>query len=162
LFDYVKQLVEALEAELQAKLFTIDMLGPEVFTYLDTNGVKLDEIARALRNYEVDPKPSASRSMDIYESFVHLIAGQNGVDVSKPKGLSEWVESLKSKKLIASNLLLLHHGLIGIRNMTHHNPDSETGKAWNITKQAALVSTLVVPIIMRTTYLYIMKKEQEF
>jgi hypothetical protein len=161
-FDYVKKLVEALEAELQAKLFTIDMLGPEVFAYLDNNEIKLDDMAKALRNYETDPKPSASRSLDIYERFVHTIAKERGVDVQKSKGLMEWVDGLRSKGDLAANLLHLCHGMVGVRNMTHHDPDSETGQPWHISMKGALTSTLLVSITIRTMYLYIMQRKQEF
>jgi hypothetical protein len=160
--DYVKKLVDALEAELQAKLFTIDMLGPEVFAYLDHNSIKLDDIAKALRNYESDPKPSASRSLEVYERFVYNIASERNVNVQKPKGLMEWIDGLRSQRDIPSNLLLLCHGMVGMRNMTHHNRDSETGHAWHVSKQAALTTTLLVAIVIRTLYLYIVQRKQEF
>ncbi len=161
LVDYAKKLVEALEAELQAKLFTIDMLSPEVFTYLDNNNVKLDDLAKALRNYESDPKPSAGRSLEIYERFIHLTAASRGVDFTQAKDLSGWVDALRSKDDLCKNLLNLSKGMVALRNMTHHNPDGETGKEWNISKQAALVSSLFVPITIRTTYLYVNQRKQE-
>lgn len=167
LIDHAKKLVEALEAELQAKLFTIDMLGPEIFTYLDKNDVKLDDMAKALRNYETDPKPSASRALEIFERFVHTIAKERGVDVQKPKGLMDWVDGLHSQRNpqtprdLPSNLWHLARGMVGLRNMTHHNPDSETGQPWNISKQAALTSTLLTPITIRSMYMYIVQRRQE-
>jgi len=161
LVDYVKKLVEALEAELQSKLFTIDMLGPEVFTYLDSSGIKLDDVAKALRNYETDPKTSAGRSLEIFEKFVHTLAGQKGVNNQKPTGLMNWVDGFQRQDL-PSNLLHVCHGMVGMRNMTHHNPDVETGHEWNISKQAALTSTLLVPIVIRAVYLYASARKQEF
>jgi hypothetical protein len=161
LFDYAKRLVEALEAELQAKLFTIDMLGAEVFAYLDSNNIKLDDLAKALRNYESDSKPSAARSLELYERFVHTLANQKGVNVQKPTGLMNWVDGFERKDL-PSNLLHVCHGMVGIRNMSHHNPDVETGKPWAISKQAALTSTLLVPIVIRSMFLSISKAEYEF
>jgi hypothetical protein len=168
LFDYVRKLVEALEAELKAKLFSIDMVGPEIFAYLDNNEIKLDDLAIALRNYETDPKHSAGRALEIFERFVYTIATQRGVDPQKSKGLMEWIDGLRATKNpegerdLASNLLLLCHGMVAMRNMTHHDPDSETGRVWNISKQAALTSTLMVPIVLRTIHLYVMQRKQEF
>lgn len=163
LADYVKKLEESLEAEIRAKVFAIDMLGPEVFAYLDANGVSLTDIALALRNYEVDPKPSANRACETFELFINKLAQEKGVIIQKSHPtLNEWVEGLRSQGQIASNLLLACHGLVGIRNMTHHNPDSETGKTWNISKQAALTSTLLVPILIRSVYLYANQRGQEF
>jgi len=161
LFDYVKRLIEVLEAELQTKLLTIEMLGPEIFAYLDNNDIKLDDLAKALRNYEADPKPSASRSLDIFEIFVHTLAKDRGVNVDRPKGLMDWVDGIRAKKDLPSNLLHVLHGMVGLRNITHHNPDSETGKPWNITPQAALTSTLLVPITIRSAYLYAVQRKQE-
>ena len=163
LADYVKKLVESLEAEISAKIFTIDMLGPEVFAYLDSQGISLTDIAQALRNYEKDPKPSASRACEIFEAFIHSLAQTKGIFVPKPRPtLNDWCEGLRSQKEVPSNLLLACHGLVGIRNMTHHNPDAETGRPWNISKQAALTSTLLVPILIRSVYLYSTQRNQEF
>jgi len=163
LADYVKKLVEALEAEIRAKIFAIDMLGPEVFTYLDSRGIGLSDIAHALRNYESDPKPSASRSCEVFEAFIHSLVETKQVSIQKPRPtLMDWCEGLRGRREIAANLLLVCQGLVGIRNMTHHNPDSETGKLWNISKQAALTSTLLVPIVIRSVYLYSMQRNQEF
>lgn len=161
LLDYVKQLVNALEAELQSKLFTIDMLGPEVFAYLDENGIKLDDLAKALRNFEADPKTSAGRSLDVFERFIHTLATAKGVNTQKPTGLMNWVDGF-ARSDMPSNLLHISHGMVGIRNMTHHNPDVETGKPWNISKQASLTSTLLVPIVIRAIYLQVNQKKQEF
>jgi len=163
LADYVRKLIESLEAEIRAKIFTIDMLGPEVFAYLDSQGIGLTDIAQALRNYEVDPKPSASRSCEVFEAFIYSLAQTKGVSVPKPRPtLMDWCDGLRAQKEISANLLLVCHGLVGIRNMTHHNPDSETGKVWNISKQAALTSTLLVPIVIRSVYLYSTQRNQEF
>ncbi len=161
--DYIKRLMESLEAEISAKIFTIDMLGPEVFAYLDGQGISLTQIAYALRNYESDSQHSAARSTEVFEAFMHALIQTKGIQIPKPRQtLMDWVEGLRSNKEIPANLLLACQGLVGIRNMTHHNPDSETGLSWNISKQAALTSTLLVPITIRSVYLYAMQRKQEF
>lgn len=161
LFDYAKRLVESLEAELQAKLFTIDMLGAEVFAYLDSNDIKLDDLAKALRNYESDPKPSAARSLETYEKFVHSLANLRGVNMQKFTGLMGWVDGFERKD-IPANLWQVCHGMVGLRNMSHHNPDAETGRTWDISKQAALTGTLLVPIVIRSMFLSAVKNQYEF
>ena len=38
------------------------------------------------------------------------------------------------------NHVHLCHGIGSIRNMTHHDPDKETGKSWTFTPQDAIIS----------------------
>ena len=157
----VKKLLEALEADLPSKLFAIDMLTPEVFSFLDTKGIKLDELAKALRNYESDPKPSAGRSLELYEAFIHAIATERKIDLTGTKDLSGWIDKLRGNDDLSANLLNFCKGMAALRNMTHHNPDAETHKEWRISGQGALASTLFVPISIKAVYLYTMERKQE-
>lgn len=161
LTQYVKKLLDALEAELRAKVFAIDMLGSNVFAYFDQKGLSLNDFATALRNYEADPKPSAGRALETFEAFVYAIADDKGIPVQKPKTLSEWCDGLRAKREIPSNQLLLCHGLIGARNMTHHNPDAETGQPWIISRQAALTFILLSIVAIRSVYMYVDNRTQE-
>jgi len=38
----------------------------------------------------------------------------------------------------------------------------KTGKEWNFTPQGAIISTLIVPTMIRSVYLYWKEKKQEF
>jgi hypothetical protein len=49
-----------------------------------------------------------------------------------------------------------------MRNMTHHDPDKETALPWAITKEGALITTLLVPVIMRSMHHYMTERKQTF
>lgn len=161
--EYVMRLLKAFEAELKAKFFIIDMLGPEVFAYLDQKHISLDEITSALLEYESDTKDAASRATQTFELFLWRLAEDAGVDPKtlKGAGVIEIAEALRAQKGMLSKHIHLCHWLGSIRNMTHHHPDKETGKTWNMSKQGALLSTLFVPVAIRSLYLYSKEQKQE-
>jgi hypothetical protein len=161
--EYVMRLLKAFEAELKAKFFIIDMLGPEVFAYLDQKHIGLDEITSALLEYESDTRGAASRATQTFELFLWRLAEDAGVDpkILKGAGIIEIADALRAQDGLLSKHIHLCHWIGSIRNMTHHGPDKETGKTWDISKQGALLSTLFVPAAVRSLYLYSKERKQE-
>ena len=160
--DYVMRLLGAFQADLNARIFLIDMLGPEVFANLIKSGVGLDDLATALLDYEVDSIGAAAKATKTLELVLWRMAESSGIDLSETKGLMEVADELRKKKEILVNQLHIAHGLGGIRNMVHHDPDKSTGEPWYITKQGALLTTLLVPTLVRSLYLYRTEKKQVF
>jgi len=160
--EYVHRLLRAMEAELKIKLFLIDMLGPDVFAYLDTKDIKLDNLSDALGTFESDPRSAATKSTLTLENFLFKLGEDVGVSVSKANGVIELVDRLKG----ADKILLKHqqigYGLGAIRNMCSHDPEKDTGKSWTITQAGGLLTTLSVPVAIRSMYLYHTEKKQEF
>jgi hypothetical protein len=161
--EYVARLLKAFEAELKAKVFIIDMLGPEVFAYLDRKQISLDELTAALLEYESDTKAAASRATQTFELFLWRLAEDAGIDPKTLRGAGtiEIADALRAQKCLLGKHLHLCHCLGSIRNMTHHDPDKETGKIWDMSKQGALLSTLFVPAVIRSLYLFSKEKKQE-
>jgi len=160
--EYVMRLLRAFEAELKAKVFLIDMLGPDMFAYLEQKRIGLDDLTMALFDYEVDPKGAASKATQTFELFLWRLGEDAGVDVARFKGPIEIADAIRTGKIILANHSHLCHGIGGIRNMTHHDPDKETGQPWVISKQGALLVTLLVPAAIRSLYMYFKQKKQEF
>jgi hypothetical protein len=63
--EYVMRLLKAFQADLKARLFIIDMLGPETFAYLDGLGVGIDDLTSALLEYETDSKVPPQRQQGL-------------------------------------------------------------------------------------------------
>jgi len=160
--EYVMKLLKAFEAELKAKVFLIDMLGPEVFSYLSQRGIDIGDLTTALLEYETDPKGAARKATQIFELFLWRLGEESGVDVSKCSGPIELADAIRGEKHMLSNHNHITHGIGGIRNMSHHSPDKETAQPWVISKQGALLSTLLIPAVIRSLYLYFKEKRQEF
>jgi hypothetical protein len=157
--------LRATEAELKAKLFLIDLLGPEVFAYLDTKGIKLNNLSDALGEFEKDPRGAASKSTLTLELFLYNLAQDTGTNVSGANGVIELIDRLRNNgmnpKILAKHQQI-GYGLGGIRNICSHDPDKESGKSWTVTPTGGLLTTLLVPAVVRSLYLYHAERKQEF
>lgn len=162
--EYVKGLLKALRASLQASIFLIETMSQQAFAYLSEKDVGIEELTNALLNYETEPKSSANKATQTFEHFLFKVGEDIGADVKNRNGIMEYAEAIRSvdKKVILTNQLHLCHGIGALRNMSHHSPDKETGNAWTFTAQGAIISTLIVPTMIRSLYLNWKETKQEF
>jgi hypothetical protein len=160
--EYVESLLRALKAKLQASIFIIETMSQQAFAYLTEKGIDIEDLADALINYEKDPKLSASKACQTFEHFLFKLGEDIGADVGACNGIIEYADAIRGKNAILKNQLHLSHGIGGLRNMAHHAPDKETGKLWIFTPQGAIISSLWVPTMIRSVYLYWKEGKQEF
>jgi len=160
--EYVKNLLKALQDELKAGIFIIETLSPPAYAYLTEKGISITDLSKALVNYEKNPKPSANSASQTFEFFLYKLDEDIGANVTACKGLIELANEIRSKRAILSNHAHICHGIGGLRNITSHTPDNETGKPWSITPQGALSSLLCVPTTIRSIYLFWKEQKQEF
>lgn len=162
--EYVESLIKALRANLQASIFLIETMSPPAYAYLTEKKIEIDDLSNALLNYETDPKGSANKACQTFEHFLFAYGEDTGADVRACDGTMEYANEIRGtgKSNILTNQLHLCHGIGALRNMSHHNPDKETGNEWNFTPQGAIISTLIVPTMIRSIYLYWKEKKQEF
>lgn len=160
--EYVENLLKALRAELQARIFIIETMSQRAFAYLAERGVDISDLADALINYEKDPKVSAYKACRTFEHFLFKLGEDAGANVSICNGIIEYADAIRGQNTILKNQLHLCHGIGGLRNMADHDPDKETGKTWVFTPQGAILSALMVPTMIRSLYLYWKEKKQEF
>jgi hypothetical protein len=160
--EYVESLMKALRAELQASVFLIETMSQQAFVYLTEKGIGIEDLSDALINYENDPKISASKTCQTFEHFLFKIGEDVGADVGRCSGVIEYADAIRGQNQILKNQLHICHGIGGMRNMSHHDPDKETGKPWNFTPQGAIIASLIVPSAIRSIYLYWKEKKQEF
>jgi hypothetical protein len=162
--EYVESLIKALRAELQARIFLIETMSQQAFVYLTEKRIGIEDLSEALINYEKAPKTSAYKATQAFEHFMFKFGEDVGIDVTTCSGIAEVADKIRGmpQKNILLKQLHICHGISGLRNMAHHDPDKETMKPWVFTPQGAIISTLIVPTMMRSLYLYWKEKKQEF
>lgn len=160
--NYVKDLLKALDGELHAKMFLIDTLNPEVYNYLTSLGLDISELAKALIEYEKNPKPSLDRASQFFEAFLHKFGIDIKINLQGKNGVNELVKALSDQGIILPNQKNLGNGLGGCRNISAHGVDKDTQKAWNISPQASLAGMLLIPAVIRSYYFHVKKQQQEF
>ena len=160
--EYVESLIKALRAELQASIFLIETMSQQAFVYLTEKKIGIEDLSDALINYEIDPKTSTYKACQTFEYFLFKLGEDVKANVSTCNGVIEYADAIRGQNEILKNQLHLCHGIGGLRNMAHHDPDKETGKPWSFTPQGAIISSLIVPTMIRSLYLYWKEKKQEF
>jgi len=160
--EYVKSLLKALKADLQANIFIIEMMSQQAFTYLTKKDIRIEDLSSALVSYESDPKTSVNKVCQTFEHFLFKFGEDVGADVSNLRGIIQYAEAIRGKNGILNNQLHLCNSIGGLRNMAHHDPDKETGQIWNFTPYGAIISSLIVPTMIKSLYLYWKEKKQEF
>ncbi len=160
--NYVKDLLKALDSELHAKMFLIETLNPEVYNYLTSLEMDISELAKALIEYEQDPKQSLNRASQFFEIFLAKFGIEITTSLQGKNGVNEMVKALSDNGKILTNQKNLGNGLGGCRNISAHGVDKETQKEWNVSPQASLSAMLLIPAVIRSYYFYVKKQQQEF
>jgi len=160
--EYVASLVKALTANLQASIFLIETMSPPAYAYLTEKGIGIEDLSNALINYETDSKASANKACQTFEHFLFKLGEDVGANVKGCNGIIEYADAIRGQNMILKNQWHLCHGIGGLRNIAHHDPDRETTKPWTFTPQGAIISTILVPTMIRSIYLYWKEKKQEF
>jgi hypothetical protein len=161
---YVEDLLTSLASDFRSKLFVIDRLTNELFTYLTEKNISIQDLVDALREYENKPDESVFNASKLFEQYLYKLGEDNHVPVTRCLGIIQLIEALRNNNppLLLGNQRNVCFGAGGIRNISDHGVDRETGKPWKINPDTALVSVLMIPIVMRSVYLYNTKSAQEF
>ena len=161
---YVEELLSSLKSDFRSKIFVIDRLTNELFQYLTKKGISIQDLVDGLREFEKKPDESVFNASKLFELYLYKLGEDNNVPVSQCQGIIQLVDALRhnSPPLLLGNQRNVCYGAGGVRNMSDHGVDRETGKPWKINSDSALVSVLIIPIIMRSIHLYNMKGTQEF
>jgi hypothetical protein len=156
--------MKAMRADLQAKIFLIETMSQQAFAYLTEKGINIEDLSEALVNYEKDSQTSANKACQTFEHFLFKLGEDVGVNVKTCNGIIEYADTIRSARndVILRNQWHVCHGIGGLRNMAHHSPEKETGNEWNFTPQGAIISSLIVPTMIRSLFLYWKEKKQEF
>lgn len=159
---YVKELLKALDSEFTAKIFFVNILSPEVYSFLNSLDLDIDELSKALISYEDDPKTAMGKALSFFENFLHKFGNELGVNLAGKMGVNGLVKELFEKGKILKNQESIGNGLGGCRNISAHGVDKDTQKEWVITPQAALSTIILVPVTIRSYFSFGKQNEQIF
>lgn len=159
--DYVENLKNMLNSDLEAKNLISSLLSSQVVAYFAKKGVNFNRPAEALVEIKKDPKTSLYKIFEFAETCLYQLGDDLGASVQTANGLGELVNAIRSQKGILKNPTNLGVGLGSLRNMTNHGPDKDTGKTWDITEEASLGASLLVLRYIRSVYLQSKQKIQE-
>lgn len=160
---YVEDLLSSLTSDFRSKIFLVDRLTSELYKYLVEKQIDLQILVDALRQYESKPDEAIFNASKVFEYFLYKLGEEKKINVSGCKGLIELIEALRQKPpVILGNQRNVAIGIGGIRNICDHGVDRETGKCWKINGDGALAAILLIPIVMRSIYIYDRNKNQEF
>jgi hypothetical protein len=162
--EYIESLMKALRADMQAKIFLIETLSQQVFIYLTQKNIGLEDLSDALIKYETDSEISINKASQTFEHFLYKLGEDTKVNMKSCNGIIQYSDTIRSNSngVILNNQNHICHGIGGLRNMSHHDPDKETGKEWTFTPQGAIIASLLVPTTIRSIYLYWKEQKQEF
>ena len=159
--DYVENLNKSLKDEFKATSLIISILSNEAYLYFSKKGIDFTRASKALSEIKKDPKDSLFKIFEFVESCLFNFGKEFGANVESTNGVSQLVQELRSKNLLLLNPTHLGTGLGGLRNMTNHGPDKETGKPWDFTYESVLGTALLAISYLKMVYLYQDKKQQE-
>lgn len=151
--DYVENLRKMLNSDLEAKNLISSLLSTEVVTYFSKKGIDFNRPSKALIEIKTDPKASLYKIFEFAETCLYAFGNDIGANVQKANGIAELVDAIRSQKAILGNPTNLGKGLGGIRNMSNHGPDKDTGKVWVFTEEAALGCSLLIFRYLRSIFL---------
>jgi len=157
--QYLKELLESLDAEIKTKIYLANKLTEYVYGYLGHD--EIEHLARALMRHERNPRNSIADSGRALEDFLRRISFESGHDVSALQGITSITEYIGSKdrKLIHEKQKKILIGLAAIRNLASHSKDSKTLESWRISPDFAIEVILVTVSLIRSLYYYIKKGE---
>jgi len=160
--DYITNLKNFLNSEIEAKKLIQQLLGNKTFTYFSNKGIDFNKPARALVEIKKDPKTSFYHIGEFLELCLYALGDDIGANVSSAHRIGQLVTELRRhNRSISSNQTSIGVGLGSLRNMSNHGPDQDTGNPWNFTEESSFGGALLGIRLLRSLYEYHFNQIQE-
>jgi len=160
--DYITNLKNFLNSEIEAKKLIQQLLGNEAFTYFSNKKIDLNKPAKALVEIKKDPKTAFSHICEFLELCTYALGNDIGASVKTAHGIGQLVTEMRTlNKSISGNQTSIGIGLGSLRNMSNHGPDQDTGKPWKFTEETSFGGALLGIRLLRSLYEYHFNKIQE-
>jgi hypothetical protein len=156
--EYVRELLEALESDIKARVYIARKLGDEVFGYLRQDEV--DYITKALRKHEEDPRNSVDDAGRAFEDFLRRLAIDNKVDVCDCTGIGQIADRLLSEKKILDKQHKMCMHINSVRIAAAHGKEPKTLEPWKINADAVLEIILTILTTIRSIHSYVFKQDR--
>jgi hypothetical protein len=161
--ELVERLEEAVRDEMKASFFVVDSMGPSTYAFFANSGISVKGMADSLLNYDNDPKGYSGKASETFELFLYRLGENSGAKMQGLKGPTQYAQALRNiGKIPSNNLLNFCQGIGALRNICRHAPDTDTGTEWTISKNGALATVLLMPVVIKAIHLNVTEGKQEF
>jgi len=157
--EYIKELLEAMENDIKARVYIASKLGERVFGYLKHDEIEF--LVLAIRKHEEEPRNAIDDSGRAFEDFLRRLGTDCKLDMSPCKGIGELSEALKGANLIDQKHLEICKGLNSIRLAAAHSKDRKTNIPWKINPDSAIEAILLSLTMIRSLHKFVFDKIQE-
>ncbi len=151
--EYIRDLLQAMEHDIKARIYIATKLGENVFGYMKQD--EIDFLVKAIRTHQKDPRNSIDDAGRAFEDFLRRVIIDKQIDASRCKGVTELAECLKGGKLIDQKQLEICQGIGSIRVAAAHNKDRITVEPWQINPDAAIETILLALTMIRSIHNYV-------
>jgi len=158
--EYIRELLQAMENDVRARVYIANKLGEEVFGYIQQD--ETDLLVQSIREHRTNPKHSIDIGGQALEDFLRRLATDNSVDVTTKTGIQQLADSLIGAKLITIKHLEICKAINSFRIAAGHNKDRTSMEKWTLNPDAAIECILLTLTIIRSTHNYMFKKIQMF
>lgn len=155
---YLKNLQDAIEDEMKARLFIASKLRARTFAFLSE--AEKTYAVSAMLKHRTQPEDAVKDAEKCFESFLTRLAVADQVNISGVSGIEQLGNALKSVDSILEQhrKLCSYHAVF--RNAADHALDKVTLKPWNIEADSALEIILSTLTAMRSMHSYVDSKDQ--
>jgi uncharacterized protein YmfQ (DUF2313 family) len=156
--EYLKELLEALESDIKARIYMENKLTDEVFGYLQYDEIEF--LVKAIRNHQKDARASIEDMGKAFEDFLRRLGNDKKVDMTKSSGIAQCAYSLKGADLITQKHLEVCEHINTFRLAAAHSKEKQTLEAWKINPDAAIEVILTALTAIRSIFIYVFRNRQ--
>lgn len=127
--EYIRDLLEAMEHDVKARVYVATKLGWNVFGYMRQDEV--DFLVKSIRTQH-SPRNSIDDAGWAFEDFLRRVIIDKEKDASGCTGITQLAEHMKGEKLIDQKQLEICQAIGSIRIAAAHSKGRVTVEAWKI------------------------------
>jgi len=158
--EYIRELLEAMEHDIKARMYIATKLGDNVFGYMRQD--EIDFLVKSIRTHQKSPRNSIDDAGRAFEDFLRRVLLDKEKDASDCKGITELAERMKGEKLVDQKQLEICRAIGSIRVAAAHSLDRLSNEAWTINPDAAIETILLTITMIRSVHVYVFLNIQTF
>ena len=158
--EYIRELLEAMEHDVKARVYIAGKLGEDVFGYMQQD--ELDLLVKAIREHQSDPRDAMDDCGKAFEDFLRRLGDEKSVNVSSRTGIQQLADAIIGKKLITVKHLEICKAINSFRIAAGHNKDKTSMEKWELNPDAAIECILLLLTTIRSIHNYVFKQIQMF
>lgn len=148
--EYIRELIQALEDDMRARVFIANKLSEEIFGYMQRD--EIDFLVSAIRKHQEDQRKSIEDAGRALEDFLRRVADEKNVDVSRSVGIGQVADALKGANVIHSRHLEMCDFVNGMRIAAAHSKEAATLQSWTIKPDSAIETALTTLTTIRSIF----------